>query len=160
MDPRSFALSVTYDASPDEVFAAINDVRGWWSEEVNGDTDRVGAEFTFRGHDDEETVEHLSRIRVTELVPARRVVWQVTENSMSFITDQSEWVGTEIRFELTAEGAGTTLAFSHVGLVPAYECFDVCTNAWTFYIDQSLRAFIATGHGSPIRPSKPVGQPA
>jgi hypothetical protein len=94
---------------------------------------------------------------VAELVPAQRVVWQVIENSMSFISDQSEWVGTEIRFELAGEGAGTRLHFTHDGLVPAYECFDVCTNAWTFFIDRSLRDFIATGVGAPI---KKVEQPA
>jgi uncharacterized protein YndB with AHSA1/START domain len=157
MDPHSFALSVAFDASPEEVFRAVNDVRGWWSEEVHGDTDRVGAEFRFRGHDDDQTVEHLSTIRVTELVPAQRIVWQVVANSMSFISDQSEWVGTEIRFELGGDGTGTRLHFTHDGLVPSYECFEVCSNAWTFFIDRSLRDFVTTGVGAPI---KKVEQPA
>jgi hypothetical protein len=75
----------------------------------------------------------------------------VVENSMSFVSDQREWVGTEIRFELAPEGAGTRLNFTHDGLVPAYECFDVCTNAWTYFIDGSLRDFVATGVGAPIK---------
>src|SRR2546421_5188815 len=74
MDTQDFVTNVTIDAPPAAVFDAINDVRGWWSQEVDGDTDRIGAEFGFRGHDDENTVEHISRIRVTELVPAQRRV--------------------------------------------------------------------------------------
>src|SRR3954468_13110950 len=101
MSDSSYTTSISVDRTPDEVFAAINDVRGWWSEEVEGSTDRVGAEFRFRGHDDAETVEHLATIRVAELVPGERVVWKVVENHFSFVEDQGEWLGTEIRFELS-----------------------------------------------------------
>jgi uncharacterized protein YndB with AHSA1/START domain len=153
MNENSYSTTVTIDRPPTEVFRAINDVRGWWSQEVVGDTDRVGAEFDYRGHDDADTVEHRSRIRVDELVPGERVVWTVLENYMSFIEDQSEWHGTEIRFELGAAGSGTELRFTHVGLVPSYECFDVCKDAWGLYIRESLPAFVTTGQGNPIRPS-------
>lgn len=154
MTENSYTTTVTIDRSPAEVFDAINDVRGWWSEEVEGDTDRVGAEFAYRGHDDADTVEHLSRIRVTELVPGQRVVWQVLDNYMSFIDDQREWKGTEIRFELSPVATGTELRFTHVGLVPSYECFDVCKDAWALYIRNSLPAFVTTGVGLPIRRSE------
>src|SRR3954471_10863345 len=91
MSEDSYTTTVTIARTPREVFDAINDVRGWWSEEIDGDTDRVGAEFAYRGHDEAETVEHLSRIRVVELVPEERVVWRVLDNYMSFIDDQAEW---------------------------------------------------------------------
>ena len=50
---------------------------------------------------------HYARIRVTELLPGKRVVWHVLDNYMSFIDDQSEWKGTEIRFELSEKDGGT-----------------------------------------------------
>jgi uncharacterized protein YndB with AHSA1/START domain len=150
MSQQSYTTSITVDAAPNEVFDAINDVRGWWSEEVEGSTDRVGAEFRYRGHDDAETVEHLATIRVDELVPGRRVAWRVLDNYMSFIDDQTEWKDTEIRFEISAEGGRTTVRFTHAGLIPAYECFDVCRDAWTFYVTDSLPRLITTGRGAPI----------
>jgi uncharacterized protein YndB with AHSA1/START domain len=153
MSEDSYTTTVTIERTPAEVFEAINDVRGWWSEEVDGDTDRVGAEFAYRGHDDADTVEHLSRIRVVELVPGTRVVWRVLDNFMSFIDDQSEWKDTEIRFELTGTDRGTELRFTHVGLVPSYECFDICRDAWGLYIRSSLPSFVTTGIGAPIRRS-------
>lgn len=41
------------------------------------------------------------------------------------------------------------IRFTHVGLVPDYECFDVCDVAWSFYIQQSLRSHITSGAGQP-----------
>jgi len=41
------------------------------------------------------------------------------------------------------------LTFTHVGLVPEYECFEVCSDGWGTYVGQSLRALITTGKGMP-----------
>jgi uncharacterized protein YndB with AHSA1/START domain len=165
MSEQSYTTSVTVDRAPGEVFDAINDVRGWWSEEVEGSTDRVGAEFRYRGHDDAQTVEHLATIRVVELVPGRRVVWRVLDNYLSFVDDQTEWPGTEIRFDISEQDDATEVRFTHAGLVPAHECFDVCSNAWGFFVGVSLRSLITTGEGAPIshgdqepsRSGEPVG---
>jgi uncharacterized protein YndB with AHSA1/START domain len=150
MTEHSYTTTITVDRAPGEVFDAVNDVRGWWSQEVEGSTDRVGAEFRYRGHDDADTVEHLATIRVEELVPGRRVVWRVLDNHLSFVQDQSEWIGTEIRFDIAPVGGATEVRFTHAGLVPAYECFDVCRDAWGFFVGDSLRSLITTGRGAPI----------
>jgi len=34
-------------------------------------------------------------------------------------------------------------------MVPEYECFTICSNAWGSYINGSLKKLIATGKGSP-----------
>jgi uncharacterized protein YndB with AHSA1/START domain len=156
VDQQSYTTTVTIDRSPSEVYDAVNDVRGWWSQQVEGRTDEVGAEFRYRGEDDARTVEHLATIRVTELVPGEKVVWRVLDNHMSFIEDQSEWVGTEIRFDLTAVDGGTEVRFTHVGLVPTYECFDVCRAAWGSYVRESLPQLATTGTGSPVPAAAPA----
>lgn len=150
MTEQSYTTTVTVDRAPDEVFHAINDVRGWWSEEVEGRTDQVGSQFRYRGHDEANTVEHLATIRVEQLVPGRRIVWRVLDNHFSFTDDQTEWKDTEIRFDISEKDGATEVRFTHAGLVPAYECFDVCSNAWSFYIGDSLRNLITTGEGAPI----------
>src|SRR5712692_6745053 len=45
MTDRDFTTSFTVDHTPEEVFTAINNVRGWWSEEIEGSTDKLGEEF-------------------------------------------------------------------------------------------------------------------
>jgi hypothetical protein len=146
MTNRSFSTTITVAATPDQAFAAINDVRGWWSHDVAGTADAVGAQFTFYGKD-----VHRSQIRVAELVVGQRVVWHVVDNYLSFVEDHSEWTDTRIVFEISPAADGTRIHFSHVGLVPAYECYDVCSNAWAFFIDESLRTLITTGQGMPMR---------
>jgi uncharacterized protein YndB with AHSA1/START domain len=147
MSGTSFSTSFTVDRTPDQVLDAVTDVRGWWMTKIGGENYSVGDEFSFR-----VPGVHSCTMRVTELVPGERVVWQVVDNHMSFIEDQSEWLGTEIRFEVSATDGGTELRFTHDGLVPTYECFDICRNAWSFYVGQSLRSLAATGTGEPSDP--------
>ena len=145
MSDQSFTTTFTVDRSPREVFDAINDVRAWWSQEVEGPTDVAGQSFVFRVKD-----LHRSLIEVTELVPGERVVWTVLENHMSFVEDQTEWPGTQIRFELTERsGGGTDVRFTHVGLLPDHEFYDVCSTAWSFYLRESLPNLITDAAGRP-----------
>ena len=46
-----------------------------------------------------------------------------------------------------AEGRRTEVRFTHVGLVPGYECFDSCCAAWNFYVASSLPSLITSGSG-------------
>lgn len=142
----NFTAAFSVDQTPDEVFHAINNVCGWWSEDIEGGADKVGDEFTYRYED-----AHRCRIKVTELVTGERVTWRVLDNYFDFTQDKAEWKDTEIRFEITARDGKTEICFTHVGLVPEYECFDVCSNSWGFYLYTSLRALVRTGHGLPNR---------
>jgi hypothetical protein len=69
MKTNGYTTSFTIDRSPEEVFDAINNVRGWWSGEIKGGTDTLGAEFTYRYKDVHDTTQ-----RITEWVPGKRVV--------------------------------------------------------------------------------------
>jgi hypothetical protein len=72
----------------------------------------------------------------------------VLDNHFSFTNDATEWTGTDIVFEITKAGGQTELRFTHFGLVPAYECYDVCSDGWSTYL-ASLRDLVATGDGRP-----------
>ena len=141
---RGYSTSYTVDQSPGEVFAAVLDVRAWWTGEIEGRTDEVGAEFTYR-----HPPQHYSRQRVTELEPGHHVVWQVIDSELSFVSEPAEWTGSEIVFDLVATGTGTELRFTHVGLVPDVECFGACSTAWLHYVNGSLHSLITTGRSLP-----------
>jgi len=141
---QDFTLTLTVDQTPEEVFAAINNVRGWWSGEIEGSTDKLGDEFTYRYGD-----LHRSTHEITEFVPGRKVVWHTTDSHINFVKDKAEWEGTDIVFEIARKGDQTELRFTHVGLVPAIQCYGECSGAWGFYINECLRSLITTGEGQP-----------
>jgi uncharacterized protein YndB with AHSA1/START domain len=144
MKNRDFTLTLIVDQSPEEVFAAVTNVRGWWSQALEGRSADVGDEFTYRYKQ-----LHRSTHRVTEAVPGERVVWHTVDADLSHSKDRTEWTGTEARFEIARKGDKTELRFIHVGLVPAFDCFEACSAGWTFYVGDSLRQLIATGKGKP-----------
>ncbi len=139
-----YSTSYTVEQSPDEVFAAILDVRAWWTGEIQGSADELGAEFSYR-----HPPQHYSLQRVAELDPSRRVVWRVMDSHLSFISEPSEWTGSEIVFDIVPVAGGTELRFTHIGLVPEVECFGACSAGWLHYVNGSLRSLITTGAGLP-----------
>ena len=146
MKTQDYTTTFTVDQSPEEVFDAINNVRGWWSEEIEGDTDRLGAEFRFHHKD-----LHRSTQKITEFVPGKKVVWHVVDGQITFVKDKTEWDGTDIVFDIARKGDKTELRFTHVGLVPTIECYGGCSGAWGFYVNESLQSLITTGKGDPAR---------
>jgi len=141
---ESFTTAFTVAQSAEAAFQAIIDPKAWWSQEIQGRTDRAGAAFAYHYQD-----LHRCRIEVVELVPGKRVVWHVLENHFSFTRDTAEWTGTRMVFDITAKGEQTEVRFTHVGLVPDYECYEACSEGWGMYINGSLRTLIATGKGNP-----------
>ncbi len=155
MKSQNYTTTFSVDQTPEQAFAAINNFRGWWSGEIEGDTDKLGAEFAYRYKD-----VHRSKQNITEFIPGKKVVWQVLDSYLSFVEDKSEWNGTTISFEISKKSNKTEVRFTHQGLVPEFECFDACSNAWGFYINSSLRGLITTSKGQPNPKEKGDGEKA
>lgn len=149
MTNRDFTTAFTVHKAPEDAFAAITNVRGWWSQDVTGGTGNVGDVFDYRFKDI-----HRCTIRVEEAVPGRRVVWHVLKNFFSFTEDRTEWTDTRVVFDIAEKDGKTEVRVTHVGLVPEYECYEACTNGWSTYINGSLKSLMETGKGQPN-----VGEP-
>jgi len=145
MTTSDFTTTILVDNTPNEVFNAINNVRGWWQGEIEGGTHKLNDEFTYRM---EEI--HFSKQKLVEVIPNKKVVWLVTDSQLNFIKDTSEWTGTKIIFEIAEVKNKTQLQFTHRGLGPKVECYDDCSNAWEQLVQKSLFSLITTGMGKKV----------
>lgn len=125
-------------------------LRGWWTTTCHAG-EAVGS--TIEVHFG--TTRKL--LRIATLTPDREVRWECTEAHLDVpgvITNPSEWKGTTITFRLTpVSDSATTLTMTHTGLVPSFQCYDICTAGWRQYLS-SLKNFAEKGNGAPYTPSQ------
>jgi hypothetical protein len=81
MNSQNFTTTFSVDQTRQEAFAAITNVRGWWTGDIEGSTDTLGDEFSYN-----YPGAHYSKQRITELVPDRKVVWRVIDSHLEGIT--------------------------------------------------------------------------
>ena len=143
MKTKDFTTSMLVEQSPEEAFKAINNVRGWWSEVIQGGTEKLNDEFTYRHKD-----MHYSKHRLVEVVPNQKVVWLTLDSKLYFLENQTEWNGTKVFFEILKKGNKTEVKFTHEGLTPECECYEACFGGWSHYL-KSLQQLITTGKGHP-----------
>ncbi len=149
MKNPNFTTTLLVNQTPKEAVNAINNVRGWWSEEIEGSTNKLNDEFTYHYGD-----VHYCQIKLIKVIPNKKVIWLIKYNYFNFTKDKSEWTGTKINFEISKKDKKTKIRFIHLGLVPAFECFELCSNSWSQYVQQSLLSLITTGKGQP-NPKEP-----
>ena len=150
MTTPDFSTTILVDQTPEEVFNAINNPQAWWSGEIKGRTSQLNDEFTYQYKEF-----HLSKQRIVEMIPGKKVVWLVTESNINYAEDKREWTDTKISFEISeqdnkSDSYRTQLRFTHLGLVPEIECFDSCSNSWSQLIQQGLFGLITTGKSKKI----------
>jgi hypothetical protein len=144
MKNQNLTIAIEVNQSPSEVFKAIQNVKGWWSEQVKGSSEKLNDVFDYNYKD-----VHICKMKLTEVITNKKIVWHVLENYFNFTKDKSEWKGNDIVFEIFDEGVRTTLLFTQIGLTSDYECYDICSDAWGNYIRNSLKNLIETGRGNP-----------
>lgn len=144
MNNQNFTTTLIVSKTANEVFNGINNVSKWWTENLEGSSQKLNDEFTVRFGDI-----HYSKQKVIEVIPDKKVVWLVTDSKLNWLTDKHEWTNTKISFEISNNDNKTQLHFTHMGLVPDVECYDNCVKGWNQFVNESLFKLITEGQGQP-----------
>src|ERR1700761_1432268 len=135
MKQQDYHSSLIAEVSPEEAFDSINNVRVWWAKNLEGSTRQVGDIFTV--HFGSTFV----AFEIMEMIPGKKIVWEVTSCYLHWINDKTEWIEPTIGFHIArvpysslcegssedfpegtfkgSSGSGCTrISMTHVGLVP------------------------------------------
>jgi hypothetical protein len=144
MENQNYMATLTVSQTANEVFKHINSVSKWWTENSEGDSENLNGVFTV-DFGDNNFVTH----KLIEVIPNKKVVWLVTDCYLSWFKDKTEWTNTKMSFEISTKGNSTQISFTHIGLVPEVECYDMCVKGWDQYVKGSLFKLITEGTGQP-----------
>ena len=145
MKQQDYNATITVGATAHEAFEHISHVWEWWTENFEGSAHDPGDIFTVRFG------ETFVTCKITEAVPDRKIVWLVTDCYLGWLADKKEWQDTKIDWEITGANILTEVSMTHIGLVPAVECYDSCVKGWNEYVKDSLFKLITSGKGQPQR---------
>jgi len=124
-------------SSLDDAYKALTTLEGlsgWWTNNTQGES-KVGGVIQFRFG------AHGIDMKVLELYPAKRVLWQVVDGP-------EEWIGTKVSWELKQEGDWTIVLFKHEGWKEPVEFMHHCSTKWGVFL-LSLKSLLETGKGAP-----------
>lgn len=139
MKNKSFTATIEVAKSAKEVFNDICKVNEWWGH-IEGKTEKLNDVFTYRPNDT------WVNFKITECND-KKIVWHVTDCYLHWQNDKTEWLNTDVVFEISKHGNLTEINFTHFGLVPGIECYENCRKGWTHYIKTSLLQLLTTGKG-------------
>jgi hypothetical protein len=98
---------------------------------------------------------HRSKIKITELIPGKKVVWLVLDNYFKFTKDKTEWKGTKMILTFMKRAAKHRSALRMRDWCRHTNATMFAKSAWSTYIQNSLRNLIATGKGQPNSAGNP-----
>ncbi len=141
---NDYTATIEVAQSPKQVFDAINDVTNWWSKDFEGSSTKLHDEFIIN-----HPGQHYSKQKLIEVIPNKKIIWLVTESNMNWLKkDQSEWTNTKMIFDISTNGNKTILQFTHEGLFPEKECYNMCSKGWDIVIKDWLQHRITAGTAS------------
>ena len=130
----NYSVAIELTKFPDDVFNHLINLKEWWAEDFEGEDIKLNSEFVLTTGDS-----HFSKNKVIEFVPDKKLVWLTTESIRR--TDNYDWTGTKMIFELTPHGDNTIVKFTYDGVVLENE-YERLVQICDFVIKDKLYNFI------------------
>lgn len=83
MENENYKTIITVSEDAVTSFNAIQNFRAWWSEEIEGPTDKIGESFIYHYKN-----VHWCKLKLIEEVPNQKLVYLVVDNKFNFTKDE------------------------------------------------------------------------
>ncbi|HEU0227463.1 MAG TPA: SRPBCC domain-containing protein, partial [Arachidicoccus soli] len=114
---KNYSFDIESHQSAKAVFALLLNIKKWWSgiygETITGKSQKINDEFSFSAGEGM----HFTKQKLIELIPYKKIVWEVIASNLSFLENPKEWEHTKLRFDILEKaGNKTKVTFTHQGL--------------------------------------------
>ena len=136
----TYTVVMEVSKSPSVVFNLITNLSKWWVEEFIGEGLKLNSAFILKAGDT-----HFSKNKVIEFAPDNKFVWVTTESLRT--SDNFDWTGTKMIFELSSTDHGTQITFTYDGVIfesDRYKLKDICDYCTKDLLYKHLESFTAT----------------
>ena len=147
MKNENYQIKITVNADLKTAFTNICNVAGWWTRNVEGNSEKLNDVFTVRFG------ETFVTFQITEFVPNKKIAWLVIDSYLPFVKDKKEWNDTIVDWHIADDNSATKITMTHIDLIPEIECYENCEKGWNFYIGESLKKLMNEGNGMPDTPT-------
>ncbi len=144
MTTHDYHSNIVAEIAPQEAFEKITRVSEWWAKDFEGKSAEANDVFTVRFKSGD-----MYKMKVAEIVPQKKIVWEVIDSYQGWHEEHTEWVGTKIVWDVLPQKDSTEVKMTHAGLVPEFECFDKCSQGWDYLMQKSLSKFLTENTGLP-----------
>ena len=145
MKEQDYHSSITASVTPQEAFEKISHVSEWWAKDFEGKSEEPHDVFTVRFPNGD-----MYKVKVSEIIPHKKITWEVIDSYQGWHDNHTEWVGTTIVWEVLSPKDSLEVKMTHIGLVPEFECFDKCSHGWDYLMQKSLLELLNEGKGLPV----------
>jgi len=109
MKHQDYHCSISASVTPQAAFEKISRVSQWWAKDFEGKSDEPNDVFTVRFQNGDRY-----KIKVSEIIPNKKIVWEVIDSYQGWHDNHTEWVGTKIVWEVFPQKEGTEVKLTHV----------------------------------------------
>jgi hypothetical protein len=143
MNQQDYHYSITANITAKEAFENISHVPEWWATNFEGNSEKLNNIFTVCFG------ETFVTFKIIEVVPEKRIVWQVIDCYLHWLKDKKEWKDSKISWDISTKNNLTQIAMTHIGLVPEIACYNECKKGWDFFVGESLLKLLTEHKGLP-----------
>jgi len=145
---KNYHQTIILNVPVADAMKKISQINLWWRKDYSGTAVKLNDKFTVPFGELNGEISFVDFV-ISEFVPNKKVVWKVIDCDLPWFKDKKEWNNTEVVFNFSEENGKTKIAFTHIGLVPEVECYEVCEKGWDGHITKDLEKFINEGKTIP-----------
>jgi len=143
MKQQNYQCSISANVTAQYAFECITHISEWWTANFESSSQKLNDVWTvYFG-------ETFVTAKVVEMSPYKQIVWEVIDCYLHWLNAKTEWNNTKLMWEISATDHSTLINFTHIGLVPGFECYRNCVKGWDHYVKESLFKLMTTGKGLP-----------